>query len=123
MKRLTTSILILIGIFPSIAFSDYFAVGPFKGWVCKGFGIELCNYQKLDAVKKGGQFYDIKKSWDKVDEYKPGSGSSPGLCVLRVNEGAFSYLAGKQEFYRYNASRELEYVDVDGHIQFSCRRR
>lgn len=123
MKVLIASVLFLMGMYPSIVFSDYFAVGPFKGWVCRGFGIELCSYKKLDAVKKGGKFFEIKRSWKDVDEYKPGRGSTPGHCVLRVKEGIYSYLTGKQKFYRYNASQELEYVDVDGHIQFSCRRR
>lgn len=115
--------LFLILIETSTCIADYIAIGPFEGDVCTGFVVKFCSPVKLDAVKKGGRFYEIKKVWDKVDDYKEGPIEGEGRCWIRSGSGAFGFLNSAPDFYHYDKTGELQPVDVDGSITFKCQKR
>ncbi|GAB6194169.1 hypothetical protein [Desulfocastanea catecholica] len=110
---------LLVGmvIFPSKVFAQYEATGPFQANSCKGFVIEICGPTNLDAVEKDGKYYEMKKTWDKVDDYRNGE------CLLRVNESsAVWFYSTKPNFYHYNEKGKLERVKIEGDVTFPCRK-
>lgn len=107
-----------------LGLAEYVAIGPFEGEVCKGFVIEVCSLETLDAVERDGKFYEINKVWEKVDSFKKGKSENIGRCYLRLNTGgAFGFLNFKPNFYQYNSAGQLVRVKVNDYVTFKCRRR
>ena len=102
----------------TITLARYVATGPYEGEVCKGFIIEACSYERLDAIKKDGQLYNISQSWDKVDEY------SNGRCWFFFRQGATGkFLNRPPEFYQKNDSGEWVKINVGNSVRFKCEER
>ena len=111
-------------VFSCPCFAEYVAIGPFEGEVCKGFVIEFCSFKTLDAIERDGEFYEIKKVWEKVDSFVKGKSESIGRCYLNLNTGgAFGFLNFKPKFYRYNSEGQLVRVKVNDYVTFECRRQ
>ena len=108
----------IILIFLSISFSsdfsfaDYIVTGQIDGNVCK-FGI-VCSHQRLDAVKKDGEFYTINKRYSSVDEYKN------GRCWIYTKSNFFINLF-KQGFYQEQSDGSYKKLKPD-YVTFLCRK-
>jgi hypothetical protein len=123
----TTELMMIITfmcVFSGQCLAEYFAIGPFEGEVCKGFVVEVCSLETLDAIERDGKFYEINKVWEKVDSFKKGKSENIGRCYLRLNNGgAFNFLNSKPNFYQYNSEAQLVRVKVNDYVTFKCRRR
>lgn len=97
--------------------AEYVAIGPYEGEVCSGFVVEKCSLEIIDTVKRDGQFYEINKAWNNVDDYKD------GRCWISFSKGAFGLADMPPEFYQYDESKVLRRVDVDSYVTFKCLKR
>ena len=108
---------------PTLSHADYVATGQIKGWVCKGFGIEVCDYQKIYAVDdSSGKLYNVKRVYKKVNEF---TGKSCTLYIKPKSNEIISKLFRKMKnpnFYTKNKSGKFKKVDVE-YLRFSCFKR
>ena len=117
MRTSRAAFVTIIGVTASPCIADYVATGPYEAEVCSGFIVEKCSLEKLDAVKRNGQFYEINTDWNEVDDYKD------GRCWISVGKGAFGFADKPPEFYQYDENRVLRQVNVDSYVTFECRQR
>lgn len=117
MRKLWVPLLVIAILSPSICIAEYIATGVYEGEVCSGFVIKVCKLERLDAVKRGGQFYHINKVWDKVDSYRD------GRCWIRFGKGSLGILDRAPDFYQYDKNQELQKVGKVSYVTFKCKKR
>ena len=61
-------LIILVWLFSSSVFADYYVTGKITGGETKYFGFAL-KIVNVDAVKKDGQFFTLRTRYNKVSEY------------------------------------------------------
>ena len=62
-------IFIFLFFIPTTILADYFATGRFEGWHSSMMGMKT-TLVNVDAVKKGGKFYNLQTQYPRVSEYK-----------------------------------------------------
>ena len=67
MKKLL-GIVVLGLLWCNVGVADYIVTGKITGMECGMFGIK-CKIVNVDAVKKDGQLYQLRGSYEKVSEY------------------------------------------------------
>lgn len=107
----------------SSASADYVATSFAEGSFCRGFGIEMCEFKRIDATVKDGGLFGLPKSYDDVDEYRG------GRCWVKIHDGWTNWLLGdKPVFLQYRSGpRHLrssyETLETPDYVTFMCRRR
>jgi len=126
MTRLIVALLLLL-FSPIYSKAEYVATGPFEIYVCRGFVIKSCGREVIDAIKRDGKFYALKKVWEQVDEYGKFTKSidgKNGICTLRVHERSpVWFFSTKPDFYAYDESGELKKMKTEGDVTFRCLKR
>lgn len=119
--------IILLAVFsfviPVSASAGYIATGPITSSSCSNFIVfSSCEKVTVDAMSSNGAMYEPRRTWDRVDEYNPKSGS----CVVRVGRGGSIAITDKiinavtlPTFYtRKNGA--LEKINIE-YLRFPCR--
>ena len=64
--------------------AEYIAIGDIEGNVCKGFVIEICGLERIDAEKgPDGKLYPIQSRYKDIGKFLPyEQGGNTGYCVI-----------------------------------------
>lgn len=117
LKMFTVLCCVLI-VTTSSVYAEYVATGPFEITVCKGFVVEFCGHETIDAVKGAdGKPYSMKKSWQTVDKY------SNGTCYLNTPIKNASPIYSGPVFLHYNKSGKLKKLNYErgSQVRFPCK--
>ena len=95
------SLLFVGALVPTVCSAEFMAIGPYEAEVCTGFVIKKCSLQRIDAIKKNGEFFEIKKHWNSVNSYEPEKSQSQGRCTMLFSENTVPFFDAKPDFYRY----------------------
>ena len=98
------------------SYSFYCATGKIKANECSGFIIEHCSFVEVNAVKDNGTFYEMKKCYDSVTDYKK------GLCWIHIKASNIISkginAAFQPDFYNYKNGK---YTEIDAeYLVFKC---
>jgi len=107
--------LLCILLFTQNSKADYIATGEIKGTVCKGFVIEVCGPQKIDAEKgSDGKLHPFPKRFTAVQKFIPKvRGGNTGDCTFYDTKSWPTYQLQKDGSY--------ERIKAD-YIQFKCKK-
>ena len=122
MKKLIA--FIVLQLFSSHLYAEYFVTGKIEGNVCWGFGIEVCGLHDIAAVKgDDGKLYEPNTRYQSVTEYR----ESSGRCWIRTKStqiGLFNPVANAflQPTFYEKVDGKYEKLDVE-YITFKCSKR
>ena len=100
-------LVLIFSLYKSSAFADYIVTGKITGMECGMFGIK-CKIVNVDAVKKDGQLYQLRGSYEKVSEYN----KSKKRCWIK--QGFFS-----DDHYEKQEDGTYKKVDLE-YFTFPC---
>mgnify|MGYP001391222217 FL=1 len=106
MKKLL-AIVVLCLLWCNVGVADYIVTGKITGMECGMFGIK-CKIVNVDAVKKDGQLYQLRGSYEKVSEYN----KSKKRCWIK--QGFFS-----DDHYEKQEDGTYKKVDLE-YFTFPC---
>ncbi len=121
--RVGMTVLLVLLISPASA--EYVVTSQIRGNVCQWFGLGLCGFHNISAVKgSDGKLYSMATSFDHVSEYNQEKKTcwintkSDGMGII---SSAVNALA-QPVFFEKTASGEYEKLDVE-FLVFSCIER
>ena len=105
------------------AFAGYVATGPITSSSCSNYLVfSSCEKVTVDAMSSNGAMYEPRRTWDRVDEYNPKSGT----CVVRVGRGGSIAITDKiinaatlPTFYTRKNSG-FEKINIE-YLRFPCK--
>ena len=103
--------------------ADYVVTSGTEGSFCRGFGIERCEFRRIDATVKDGGLFNLPDTYSEVDEYRG------GRCWIEIHDGWANWLLGDRPvFLQYRSGpRHLrtsyETLETPDYVTFMCRRR
>ena len=116
-------LLALLLVIPQPTFAEYLITGKFEGWFCKGFVLELCVFEKIDAAVKDGRLFELPNQFDQVDEYRNGT------CSQKIKNSWYNWWIGDVPvFYQYLDGPRHEIgsyknLGTPDFVTFECKKR
>lgn len=114
-KSLVLISIVLFVFFTQKAEAAYIAIGPIQGTVCKGFVVEICGPERIDAEKGAdGKLHPISIRYPDVQRFSPDvQGGNTGICVFYDTN---SWLTFQQQ-----GDGTYKRIDADW-IDFKCKK-
>lgn len=110
MKKTITAATLCV---PFLAQGAYFVTGPVKAETCYSFGVTMCSYTDVHAVREDGQITDFPEGFLRVSDYS----EKTQTCSLLIGRNS-----GIQLLTR-TPSGEYEDISRPDRVKFSCERQ
>lgn len=114
--------IIVIGMSPLPAYSDYIKSGPATGMECSSYVVfDSCKIRRIDAVSgEDNQLHELIDRYSEVTEYNERN----GMCHIRIANSWFAKTVQRVRnqaltFYEKQADGRYEKVDVEN-VSFPC---